>query len=377
MIYKPFRNLDLSQLGMGNMRLPTQGEGGPIDKVKARKMIEYAYEKGINYFDTAYRYHNGESEKFVGEVLSQYPRDTWFLASKMPGHAMQPGWTPQGIFEEQLRNCGVEYFDFYLLHNLCETSIDTYMDEALGILDYLLEQKKAGKIRHLGFSTHGRPETIEKFLEWRDCFDFAQIQLNYLDWTLQDGKRKYEILREHDLPIMVMEPCRGGRLAYLSEDLEGMLKKARPNDSIASWAFRFVKSLPGVTVVLSGMNHVEQVDDNVWTFSDFTPLSEAENKLLEKVVEELAEFVPCTSCRYCCEGCPQSLEIPKLISVYNEMAFDPSPGLWFTVQDMKKKEDEYDCISCGKCEEACPQGIQIPRILAELRNKLFSWKPSW
>lgn len=363
MLYKPFHNLSISQLGMGCMRLPTIGERGPIDEEKAREIIEYVYEHGVNYFDTAYRYHNGESEKFVGKVLSQYPRDSWYLASKMPGHMMQPGWTPAGIFEDQLARCGVEYFDFYLLHNLCETSIDTYMDEELGILDYLLEQKKAGRIRYLGFSAHARPETMERFLAWRDCFDFAQIQLNYLDWTLQNAKRKYDILVERGIPVMVMEPCRGGRLASLNEEANAMLKKARPNDSIASWAFRFVKSMPGVQVILSGMTQLDQAADNIKTFSDPTPLTEEEMELLQKAASTLVNLVPCTACRYCCEGCPKNLDIPNLISLYNEVSFDPSPGLAFMVAALKDEEMPSNCIACGECKKVCPQGIDIPEIM--------------
>ncbi|MBN1933732.1 MAG: aldo/keto reductase, partial [Anaerolineae bacterium] len=209
MIYKPFHDLNLSRLGMGNMRLPTVGERGPIDEAKARAMIEYAYAHGVNYFDTAYMYHGGESERFVGQVLHQYPRASWHLASKMPGHMMRysngklelVGYlsglklaSPADIFEAQLEKCGVDYFDLYLLHNLCETAYDFYTDEDLGVVEYLLAQKKAGRIRHLGFSAHARAETIDKFLNWKDCFEFVQIQLNYLDWTLQDAKRKYEVI---------------------------------------------------------------------------------------------------------------------------------------------------------------------------------------
>jgi predicted aldo/keto reductase-like oxidoreductase len=253
---------------MGNMRLPTVGERGPIDEEKAREIIEYAYEHGVNYFDTAYGYHGGESERFVGKVLNQYPRESWHLATKMPGHMMRyrngrlefAGYltglavaSPADIFEEQLEKCGVDYFDFYLLHNLCETAYDFYTDEDLGVVEYLLAQKEAGRIRHLGFSAHARAETIDRFLNWKECFEFVQIQLNYLDWTLQDAKRKYEVITNHGIPVITMESCRGGRLASLNEKADAMLKRARPNDSIASWAFRFIQSLPNVQVVLSGM----------------------------------------------------------------------------------------------------------------------------
>lgn len=389
MIYKPFKNIELSYLGMGNMRLPTIGERGPIDEIKAREIIEYAYENGINYFDTAYMYHNGESEKFVGKVLSQYPRDSWYLATKMPGHMMQyrngklefAGYlsdinktSPTDFFEEQLEKCGVDYFDFYLLHNLCETSYDFYTDEDLGVVEYLLEQKKAGRIRHLGFSAHGRAETIEKFLGWKDCFEFAQIQLNYMDWMLQDAGKKYEVLTNHGIPVIVMEPCRGGRLANLNVEANAMLKKARPNDSIASWAFRFLQSLPNVQMVLSGMTKMEQLSENIGIFSRFNPTTEDENKLLKQAVSTMVNLVPCTTCRYCCDGCPQGLDIPKLISMYNEVSFENAFTLRFTLDAMKESELPSACLDCGVCKQLCPQDIDIPNIMKKFDSAIKKMK---
>ncbi len=378
MIYKPFHDLNLSQLGMGNMRLPTVGERGPIDEEKARKVIEYAYEHGVNYFDTAYGYHGGESERFVGKVLNQYPRESWHLATKMPGHMLrfsngrweftgyltgQAAGSPADIFEEQLEKCGVRYFDFYLLHNLCETAYGFYTDEDLGVVEYLLAQKKAGRIRHLGFSAHARAETIDSFLNWKDCFEFVQIQLNYMDWTLQDAKRKYEVITNHGLPVIVMEPCRGGRLASLNEKADAMLKKARPKDSIASWAFRFLQSLPNVQVVLSGMTTMEQVVENVKIFSALDATMEEEKELLQQAVATMVNLVPCTACRYCCDGCPQSLDIPKLIAMYNEASFENAFTLNFTLGAMVEEELPSACVACGACAEICPQGIDVPDVM--------------
>jgi len=352
---------------MGNMRLPTVGERGPIDEEKAREIIEYAYEYGINYFDTAYVYHGGESERFVGKILSRYPRESWYLATKMPGFMIRfSNASPDVIFNEQLERCGVDYFDFYLLHNLCETDYGLYTDEELGIVEYLLAQKRAGRIRHLGFSAHARVETIDNFLNWKDCFEFAQIQLNYLDWTLQDAKRKYEIITDHGIPVIVMEGARGGRLASLNEDAEGMLKKARPNDSIVSWAFRFLQSLPNVQVVLSGMTTMEQVVENVKLFSDPDPTTEEEKELLQQVIATMVNLVPCTACRYCCDVCPQELDIPKLISIYNEASFERTFILNFTLGAMKEEELPSACLSCGKCKELCPQDIDISDIMKKL-----------
>jgi predicted aldo/keto reductase-like oxidoreductase len=387
MMYKPFHGLLISQLGLGNMRLPTVGERGPIDEEKARKVIEYAYEHGVNYFDTAYGYHGGESERFVGKVLHQYPRETWHLATKMPGHMMrftngrwefmeyligQTFRSPADVFEEQLEKCGVDYFDFYLLHNVCETACDFYMDEDLGVVEYLLRQKKAGRIRHLGFSAHARAETIDRFLNWKDCFEFVQIQLNYMDWTLQDAKRKYEVVTDHGIPVIVMEPCRGGRLASLNEKADAMLKKARPKDSIASWAFRFLQSLPNVQVVLSGMTTMEQVVENVKLFSEPDPTTEEEKELLQQAVATVVDLVPCTGCRYCCDGCPQGLEIPKLISMYNEARFEDPFTLHFTLLAMEEAELPTACLACGACRELCPQGIDVPEVMKRFAQTIAS-----
>jgi len=385
MIYKQFKDMNLSWLGMGNMRLPTQVQRGPIDEEKARKIIEYAYENGVNYFDTAYRYHDGESESFVGRVLSQYPRESWYLATKMPGHMMNyengklgfqgylQGHTVTSIaqiFEEQLEKCGVDYFDFYLLHNLCETSYDFYTDEDLAVVEYLLEQKKAGHIRHLGFSAHGRAETIDNFLNWKDCFEFVQIQLNYMDWILQEAGKKYEVITKHGIPVVVMEPCRGGRLASLNEKADAMLKEARPDDSIASWAFRYLQSLPNVSVVLSGMTTMEQLQENIQIFSIDDPVTENEKKVLDKAMETMVDMVPCTACRYCCEGCPQGLDIPKLISMYNETRFEFPFTLSFTLGAMKEEELPGACLACGACNQLCPQGIDIPNAMKNFADAL-------
>ena len=385
MIYKQFKDMNLSWLGMGNMRLPTQVQRGPIDEEKARKIIEYAYENGVNYFDTAYRYHDGESESFVGRVLSQYPRESWYLATKMPGHMMNyengklgfqgylQGHTVTSIaqiFEEQLEKCGVDYFDFYLLHNLCETSYDFYTDEDLAVVEYLLEQKKAGHIRHLGFSAHGRAETIDNFLNWKDCFEFVQIQLNYMDWTLQEAGKKYEVITKHGIPVVVMEPCRGGRLASLNEKADAMLKEVRPEDSIASWAFRYLQSLPNVSVVLSGMTTMEQLQENIQIFSIDDPVTENEKKVLDKAMETMVDMVPCTACRYCCEGCPQGLDIPKLISMYNETRFEFPFTLSFTLGAMKEEELPGACLACGACNQLCPQGIDIPNAMKNFADAL-------
>ena len=385
MIYKSFQDVELSSLGMGNMRLPVNANGH-IDEAAALEMIEYCFSQGINYFDTAYRYHGGESEPFVGKALAKYPRESFYLASKMPGHMMRyedgklgfvgylEGLTVNSIdqiFEDQLKRCGVDYFDFYLLHNVCETSIDFYMNEELGVVDYLLAQKEAGRIRHFGFSAHGRAETIERFLNYRDCFEFCQIQLNYMDWSLQEAGKKYALLTDRGIPVVVMEPVRGGSLANLNPKAEALLKAARPNDSIVSWAFRFLQSLPNVVVVLSGMSNMEQLKENVARFANPDPTTPEEKALLDEVVATMVDMVPCTACRYCCEECPQNLDIPRLISLYNEANYSENLGLLsYTTDAMAPEELPGACIGCGICSQVCPQNIEIPEILKKLDQML-------
>ncbi|MDR0485899.1 MAG: aldo/keto reductase [Elusimicrobiota bacterium] len=399
MIYKNFKDLKISALAMGAMRLPkVDGVSEKIDKEKSFEIIDYAYKNGINYFDTAYRYHGGESETFLGEALSRYPRESFYLATKMPGHMMTynkgkfefsslmaglPAIPPDEIFKQQLQKCRVSYFDFYLLHNVCEGSLDFYTNKEIGVLDFLIKQKENGAIRHLGFSAHCRPETIETFLNWcgknfaEGIIEFAQIQLNYLDWDLQNAKRKYEILTERKIPVWVMEPCRGGKLANFDGQTNALLKQVRPDDSIASWAFRYLKSLPNVCVILSGMSSLEQLKDNLKTFEDESVLSEKEKEVLNEAVKTLSGLIPCTSCRYCCEGCPKNLDIPRLIEMFNESSLNPNSILIkLTAETFKENELPSNCISCGACAKVCPQGIDIPNILKKLSDKITEIKAS-
>jgi uncharacterized protein len=385
MQYKSFRGLEISSLGMGNMRLPMLENRGEIDEAKAREIIAYALDHGVNYFDTGYRYHEGASEPFVGRVLRQYPRDRWYIATKFPGHMMHVGngrvepigylkgrsdLSAESIFEEQLQRLGVEYFDFYLLHNLCETSFDYYTDRTIGTVEYLCKQKQAGRIRHLGFSAHGRAETIGNFLDAFDCFEFVQIQLNYLDWVLQDAKRKYEIITAHGLPIVVMEPVRGGRLANLPEKADALLKSVRPERSSASWALRFLQGLPNILTVLSGMSSMEQIIENVALFEHSDPLDETESGLLQQAVETMVDLIPCTACRYCEEACPKKLEIPKLIGMYNEAKNISVRSNHFTLDAMKAGELPGACAGCGACRQLCPQNIDIPDVMRRYAQML-------
>lgn len=366
----------VSLLGFGAMRLPTQ-ENGAIDRTKAQQLVDTLYQNGVNYFDTAYVYHQGESEEFLGEALQKYPRESFYLATKTPGHLINPDYDPVDAFERQLKRCKTDYFDFYLLHNVMESSLPTYLDQKLKVMDYLLEQKAKGRIRHLGISSHGQLPMLESYLkEFGKDLEFVQLQINYLDWSLQQAEEKYELVTEMGLPIIVMEPCRGGRLAALDAESETKMKTLCPQDSVPSWAFRFVGSLPNVSVVLSGMTTMEHVDDNLKTFRNFEPLSETEQALLAEIAQGMMDIVPCTACRYCCDGCPMQLDIPYLLKIYNDAKFSPTLMSGMVVNALPEEQRPAACIGCGACAQVCPQHIDIPAALAELA-KIVAEGPDW
>lgn len=373
MIYKDFQDLKLSALGFGTMRLPVIGDQGdvPIDEEKTAQMVAYAIENGVNYFDTAYGYHAGQSEVVIGKVLAKYPRDSYYLATKFPGYDLSNMDKVEAIFEEQLKKCGVEYFDFYLFHNVYEKNIDPYLDPKNGILDYLLKQKENGRIKHLGFSAHGRYDTMKRFLDaYGEHMEFCQIQLNYLDWKLQDAKAKVELLNSHNIPIWVMEPLRGGRLASLSQENEAKLKALRPQEEIPAWAFRFLQSIPGVTMVLSGMSNMEQMEKNVATFSQDLPLKDQEMEALMEVADSMLDILPCTACRYCVTHCPQGLDIPTLLALYNETRFANGLITHMAVDALEEDKRPDQCIGCQSCEAVCPQQLKIASAMSDFVERL-------
>ncbi len=366
----------ISQLAFGTMRLPV-GDDGVIDQKQVDKMTEYAMDHGVNYFDTAYPYHNGNSEIAIGKALAKYPRDSFMLATKFPGHQFMKKYDCDGIFNEQLHKCGVDYFDFYLLHNIYENSFSTYKNEKLGIVDYFLKQKEAGRIKHLGFSTHARAENLEEVLDYLgDGIEFCQLQLNYMDWTLQDARSKVELLGSRGIPIMVMEPVRGGKLADLGEENNAKLKAVRPDESIASWAFRWLMDVPGVVTILSGMSDLDQMKDNVKTFSEGAPLSRDEREMLLDMAETMKKGVPCTSCRYCCGGCPAGLDIPMLLAGYNDLKFVSAMTVKMQMDGTPADKWPDKCIGCGACKAVCPQHIDIPAVLEEYTHMLRTG-PTW
>lgn len=376
MIISKFQDKELSLLGFGTMRLPLM-EDGKVDERKVKEMVAYAIEHGVNYFDTAWPYHGGESERVIGRVLAAYDRDIFYLATKYPGHQITKSYDPAAIFEEQLKKCGVDYFDFYLLHNVYENSIATYLDPQWGIIDYFKEQKKLGRIKHLGFSCHANMPGMVEFLDaCGEDMEFCQIQLNYLDWTLQEAKEKYELLTERNIPVWVMEPVRGGRLANLNEAEEAKLKAFRPDESTAAWCFRFLQELPDVKMVLSGMTNMEQVVDNIKTFSERKPLSKEEWDLLQEIAEGMKDSIPCTACRYCCDGCPKGLDIPALLADYNEARFQPTINIGMRIESLPEEKRPSACIGCGKCAAVCPQKIDIPKAMKDFADTLEKL-PSW
>lgn len=370
MVYRDFQDLKLSALGFGAMRLPLTGDG-QIDEEQTVRMTAYAIEHGVNYFDTAYGYHDGKSEVIMGKVLSSYPRESYYLADKFPGYDLSNMGKVEEIFEEQLKRCGVEYFDFYLLHNVYEKNIDPYMDPNYGIMEYLLKQKENGRIRHLGFSAHGRYDTIKRFLDTSGRhMEFCQIQLNYLDWKLQDAKAKVELLGEYQIPVWVMEPLRGGKLVSLSEEHEKKLKALRPEEDIPAWAFRFLQSVKGVAVTLSGMSDMEQMVDNVRTFEEDKPLDETEMKALMEVADSMLDVLPCTACRYCVTHCPKGLDIPVLLSLYNETRFVNGSITHMAVDALDEEKRPGQCIGCKSCEAVCPQQLAIADAMHDFTEKL-------
>ncbi len=379
MLYKDFQGIRLSALGMGAMRLPTV-DGRPasaIDEKKTEEMVAYAMEQGINYYDTAYGYHDGKSEIVMGKVLAKYPRDRFYLADKFPGYDLSNMNKVEEIFEEQLKKTGMEYFDFYLFHNVCEMNIEQYLDEKYGIYDYLIKQKKNGRIKHLGFSAHGRVDIMRKFLEkYGTEMEFCQIQLNYLDWKLQEADKKVELLKEYHIPVWVMEPLRGGKLASVADEFEQKMKEFRPDEGIPAWGFRFLQTIPTVTVTLSGMSDMEQLKENIATFAENKPLKADEMKVIEEITESMLDILPCTSCRYCTAHCPQHLDIPNLLFMYNELKFNNGFITQMGVGAMKEEERPHACIGCRSCEAVCPQQIKISEVMSDFvtrMNQPASW----
>lgn len=375
MIYKKFQDLELSALGMGAMRLPVlDGDDGRIDEPAAQKMVDYAMEQGVNYYDTAWGYHEGHSEEVMGRALGKYPRQQYYLATKFPGYDLSNMGRVEEIFEKQLLKCGVDYFDFYLFHNVCEMNINEYLDEKYRIHAYLMEQKKKGRIRHLGFSAHGSVPVMKRFLEaYGKDMEFCQIQLNYLDWFFQGAKEKVELLAEYGIPVWVMEPLRGGKLASMEEEYAAKCRSLRPDETIPAWAFRFLQSIPRVVVTLSGMSNEEQLRENIDTFAQEKSLDSQEWDTLLDIAGDMVGKIalPCTACRYCTTHCPKKLDIPELLALYNEHCFTGGGFLApMALMAVAPEKQPSACIGCRSCEKVCPQQIKISEAMADFAGKL-------
>lgn len=373
-MYKDFQGIKLSALGMGAMRLPVvEGNDASIDEAAAAEMVACAMAHGVNYYDTAWGYHSGNSERVMGKILGQYPRDSYYLATKFPGYDLNNMGKVEKIFEAQLEKCGVDYFDFYLFHNVCEMNIDAYLDEQYGIFSYLMKQKENGRIRHLGFSTHGGIDVMNRFLAvYGEHMAFCQIQLNYLDWSLQEAKAKVDLLNERRIPIWVMEPMRGGRLAKLSEADAAKLQALRPDESIPAWAFRFLQSIPGVTVMLTGASDLAQLKANIQAFETDRPLAAQEMDALLAIADGMLEgLLPCTACRYCVDHCPRGLDIPSLLGLYNEHSFTGGGFIApMALSALPKDRQPSACAACKGCEAVCPQQIKIADAMANFAVRL-------
>ena len=360
--------VEVSLLGMGRMRLPKLDPEKPdIDYVKAQEIIDYAYSHGVNYFDTAYVYHGGQSESFIGQALKKYPRESYFLATKMPIWCVKKQEDVERIFNEQLQKCQVDYFDFYLFH--AQDAGNFKKCQEFGVYEFLSRMKAEGKIRRLGFSFHDTPEVLRHICDTYD-WDFAQIQLNYLDWEMQDARTQYQILADRGIPVVVMEPVRGGALASPCDAANILFREERPDKSVASWAIRFVASLPGVLTVLSGMSDMEQVRDNVDTMTNFEPLTERDREIIDAALEAYRkkDTVPCTGCRYCMD-CPFGVDIPKMFALYNHFVLDKDEEDYLEAYRAQPEETLADkCRACGACLSKCPQHIKIPEKMAAIRE---------
>lgn len=361
--------IETSLLGFGCMRFPVTAEG-KIDEPLAEQMMDKAIAAGVNYIDTAYPYHGGESETFVGKVLSKYDRSSFYLATKLPCWNVKEKEDVMKLFEEQLGKLQTDYIDFYLMHALNKDSFHRMAE--MGVVEILEGLKAEGRIRYLGFSFHDGYEAFEEILNYRD-WDFCQIQLNYMDAESQAGLKGYRLTEEKKIPLVIMEPVKGGSLAAFADDITEKFRSLDPEASAASFALRWVGSLPNVKVILSGMSTMEQVEDNLKTFSEFKPLSEEEKETIDGIVALINSRVQngCTGCGYCMP-CPAGVDIPGNFRVWNTyhmyQKYSMVKNNW--EKNIGEEKQAKNCVKCGKCEAACPQKLNIREDLVKVQEDL-------
>lgn len=362
---------NIPKLGFGLMRLPMKD--GAVDLELTKKMVDLYMERGFTYFDTAYVYINGTSEVAAKEaIVKRYPRESFQLATKLPMHELKTEEDMERIFTTSMERAGVEYFDFYLLHGLNANTAKTA--EEVGAWEFIRKKKEEGKIRHIGFSFHDTPETLESILSAHPEAEFVQLQINYADWEnpVIQSRACYEVARKHGKPVIIMEPVKGGMLATPPEAVEKLLKEAEPEASTASWAIRFAANLEGVITVLSGMSNVAQMEDNLSFMKDFNGLTDSEKETLDKAREAMSKIplIPCTTCNYCAKVCPMEIGISgsftamNYLTLYGNKAAAAHQEDWLVVSHGRKRADE--CIKCGQCEEVCPQHISIREELEKV-----------
>lgn len=365
-------------LGFGCMRLPLlqADQQDAFDYQKIEQLFDAFLEKGFTYFDTAYTYHGYHAEEAVRKTLvERHPRESFELVTKMPLRDFKDEEDLEHIFNEQLEHCGVEYFDYYLLHNMGTNVYEKC--KKYNAFDFVAEKKKEGKIRQVGMSFHDMLELLDEILgQYGDKIDFVQLQVNYMDWEQPNvlSRRCLEVARKYGKPVTVMEPCKGGTLVNLPKEAEDLLRQARPEASNASWALRFAASQDGVTRVLSGMNSMEQVEDNTRTFLNFEPITREDQKVIEQVkkIIEKNTPIPCTGCAYCTHGCPKNIAIPQYFALYNSISRTTgsfsSQAVYYHNLSLKHGKAS-ECIGCGQCEKACPQHLPIRRYLKDTAEK--------
>jgi len=368
-----FENISLPRLAFGSRRLPLN-EDGTINVPMVEAMVDYAMEKGVNYFNTGYTFHRKKSEKIIASALSKYPRESYFLADSYPGYYGKEIREPEQIFEEQLEKCGVKYFDFYRLQNVYGRSFEAYSDLKLGIVDYFVEQRKKGRIKHLGFSTHGSPAIVEKFLDkFGSEMEFAQIEMNYACWALRQAEKKYELFTSKNLPIFIMEPMHGGKLSHLSPEDESVLKFCVPDRTPQEISFRWIESFKNVKMIISSISSFNQLQQEVALFEKKDRLSSSEIKNVEKFARHLIKGISCDECGFCIENCPCSFDIPSIIDLYNDIKFsslNKAVSAAIMLHDRFPGNNLHRCFHCGVCSLMCSRKIDIPKIIKEVSHML-------